>query len=426
MSRCRACTNDLVPMTLFTMILWSGAFAPVAAAEVISTTVPFESPKGSYATQKDRYHTFRIPGMVVAADGSILVFAEGRRGDGSDPRRDKNAPIDIVMRRSTDNGKTWGPLIVIDSGFRPGGGLVDFGDPTPVLDGTTGTVFIFYGQWPDVGARYPAHGQSAEPEDGNHVVWVRSSSDGGKSWSDRRHILYADVPEKTSDGLYWRYAEPGPGSGVQLQWQADDARNGRLIVPAKRAGSSTPEGDVTVEPFSFYSDDHGKTWQAGKVTPGPDANESEAVELTDGRVLLDARQNSGDARRRHLSTDGGITWGKDNPSKLRITKVDGSLARYSAKRAGHDRDRILFSGPRGEGGLNRNNITVWTSYDEGKTFVNPVPFNEDFAAYSVVGRLPDGTIGLLVETASGSAKSYGGITFYRFDLAELESKDRRR
>ena len=76
-------------------------------AEVLGVTFPYRAPKGDYVTQQDRYHTFRIPGMVVSGDGSILAFAEGRRGRGSGPRRDENAPIDLVLRRSTDQGKTW-------------------------------------------------------------------------------------------------------------------------------------------------------------------------------------------------------------------------------------------------------------------------------------------------------------------------------
>jgi len=398
-----------------------------AVAEVISVSVPFVSPKGGYVTRQGSYHTFRIPGMIVTQDGSVLVFAEGRRGDGSDPRRDENAPIDLVMRRSTDNGRTWQPMVVIDSGFRPGGDLLDFSDPTPVLETRTGTVFLFYGQWPDIATHVVAPGQSARPKDRNQVLWLRSSTDNGRTWSDRRQVVYPDEPHETGDGLYWRYAEPGPGSGIQLQWQdGDTARNGRLVIPAKRGGSSTADGPVTVEPFVLYSDDRGKSWHVGEVTSGPQANEDEVVELIDGRVLLDARPDRGKFRRRHISTDGGVTWGDDNPDAIPITEVDGSLVRYSAKRAGHDRDRILFSGPRGESGLNRNNITVWTSYDEGKTFTNPVQLNNGFAAYSVLQRLPDGTIGMVVETAKGAADRYGEITFYRFDLAELEGGSRRR
>ena len=403
-------------------VLASGASGVEASAEILSVSRPFASAKGDYVTERDRYHTFRIPGMVVAQDRSILLFAEGRRGDGSDPRRDEDAPIDLVMRRSVDQGRTWEPAVVIESGFRPNGGLLDFADPTPVLDAMTGVVFLFYGQWPDVAPTTVAHGQDPNSEEGNHVVWVRSSADHGKTWSDRKQVVYPDEPDETGDGLYWRQAEPGPGSGIQLRWQdPHGAGNGRLVIPAKRSGSATPEGPVTVRPFVYYSDDHGASWRVGDVTPGPDANEDEIVELSDGTVLLDARQNSGNLRRRHLSTDGGVTWGPDRPSDIPIAPVDGSMVRYSATRASHDRDRILFSGPRGASGLNRNNITVWTSYDEGKTFTGPVSFNQGFAAYSVMQRLADGTIGLVVETAIEAGARYGEITFYRFDLAQLET-----
>ncbi len=403
-------------------ILASWALGISASAEVLAVSRPFVSAKGDYVTEQDRYHTFRIPGMIVAQDGSILLFAEGRRGDGSDPRRDANAPIDLVMRRSVDQGRTWAPLVVVESGFRPNGDLLDFADPTPVRDAMTGALFLLYGQWPDVAPTTVAHGQDPRSGEGNHVVWVRSSADHGKTWSDREQVVYPDEPHETGDGLYWRQAEPGPGSGIQLRWQErNGGRDGRLVIPAKRSGSTTPDGPVTVRPFVYYSDDHGASWRVGNITSGPDANEDEIVELTDGTVLLDARQNSGSVRRRHLSSDGGVTWGPDRPDHIPIAPVDGSMVRYSATRAGHDRDRILFSGPRGADGLNRNNITVWTSYDEGKTFTNPISFNQGFAAYLVMQRLADGTIGLVVEIADETGARYGGITFYRFDIAQLET-----
>jgi sialidase-1 len=405
------------------VIAWS-AVLPAAhlRATLLAETKPFISPKGPYVTLEASYHTFRIPGMIVAPDGSVLTFAEGRRGDGSDPRKDGNAPMDMTMRRSIDNGLTWEPLVVIDPGFQSNGDKVDFGDPTPVLDETTGIIHLLYGQWPDLANTTVDHGQSTDPADGNHVLWVQTSADNGVTWSARTQIIYPDEPFETGDGLYWRQAEPGPGSGIQLKWQdSNSSLNGRLVVPAKRSGSATPTGSVTVEPFVYYSDDHGATWQVSNVTSGPDANEDEVVELTNGDLLLDARQNSGSFRRRHLSTDGGVTWGPNNPDDIAITGVDGGMFRYSAVRDGHDRDRILFSGPLGPG---RNDIAVWTSYDEGQTFINPTQFNSEFSAYSVVQRMGNGTIGLLVETSGDEpfnlGQSYGDITFYNFDLAELE------
>lgn len=404
---------------LFGWAIWLNG---LALSAVSPTSIPFVAPKGEYVSSPDRYHTFRIPGMVVSQDGSILLFAEARRGDGSDPRKDENAPIDLVMRRSTDNGDTWEPLVVIESGFRSNGDLLDYADPTPVLDAITGTVFLLYGQWPDIGPTTVAYGQDPDSGAGNQVVWVRSSVDNGITWSERKQVLYSDEPHETQDGLYWRQAEPGPGSGIQLQWQNDASLNGRLIIPAKRSASKTPDGEVSVRPFVYYSDDHGQTWKVGNATPGPDANEDEVVELANGSVLLDGRPNSGYLRRRHRSYDGGVTWGPDIPDTIALTPVDGSMIRYSARKTGHDRDRILFSAAQGERGLNRNNIALWTSYDEGKSFKNPVQFNTGFAAYSVLQRLHDGTIGLVVETAKEDGARYGEITFYRIDLAQLEAE----
>ena len=124
----------------FFVLLLSGKTHCAGEAPVVSISVPFVSPNSipngeintkTYVTRQDRYHRYRIPGAVVSQDGTILAFAEGRRGLGNDPRTEENAPIDMVMRRSTDNGQTWEPLVVIDPGFRPNGEKVDFGDPTP-------------------------------------------------------------------------------------------------------------------------------------------------------------------------------------------------------------------------------------------------------------------------------------------------------
>ena len=413
-------------LSRFALVVFTACFAATPApAEVLIMQDLFIGPQGEYSTERERYHTFRIPGMLVTADGTILAFCEARRGDGSDPRRDENAPVDLVQRRSTDNGVTWGALEIIESGYVPGGGQVDFADPTPVLDAETGTVFLFYGRWPDLGETTVKPGQDPALDSGDHIVCFRSTTDNGHTWSGRRQVVYPNDPQETSDGLYWRQPEPGPGHGIQLKWQAEGTgRQGRLLVPARRSGSRTPDGPASINGFIYYSDDHGKTWHVGQTAPGPTTDEQEVVELTDGRVLMDARQGGEEGhaafRRRHVSVDGGVSWGAGTSGDIAMTPVDASMVRYSAQRAGHDKDRILFSGPKGAGGLNRNNITVWTSYDEGATFTNGVQLRTGFAAYSVLQRLMDGTIGMLVETPQEATGNYSSITFYRFDLAELE------
>ncbi|MGI9455327.1 MAG: sialidase family protein [Aeoliella sp.] len=405
----------------------SALVGSLAQAIVITESKPYISPKGPYVTEEGSYHTFRIPGMVIAADGSVLTFAEGRRGDGSDPRRDDNAPMDMTMRRSIDNGQTWEDLVVLDPGFKASGAKVDFGDPTPVLDQTTGDIFLVYGQFPDVGSTTPNWGQDPDSADGNHVTWVQSSSDHGVTWSGPTQIDYPDEPSETADGLYWRHGEPGPGSGIQLQWQTNPALNGRLVIPAKRRGTTTQTGSTTFSNgFVYYSDDHGTTWQVGDVASAG-GSEDEVVELTSGDLLLDVR---GTPRTRFTSSNGGNSWSDAPDSDVPITGVDASIIRYSAVRSGDDRDRLLFSGPGGSpvgSGSGRSNQLVWTSYDEGQTFINPKQFNEEQAAYSVLAKLNDGTIAMIVETTGNEpfnlGQSYGDITYYNFDLAELEGAD---
>lgn len=393
--------------------------------EVNFVSQPFISPKGAYVTTEGSYHTYRIPGMVIAADGSVLAFSEGRRGDGSDPRRDDNAPMDMCMRRSTDGGVTWDPLVVVDPGFRSNGARVDFGDPTPVLDESTGSIWLLYGQWPDYGPITANWGQDPDSADDNHVMWVQSSSDHGVTWSGPTQIDYPDEPSETSDGLYWRNAEPGPGNGIQLRWQTNPSLNGRMVIPAKRSGSATVDGSSSSEAMVYYSDDHGATWLVGDLASAG-GNENEVVERINGQLLLDARAGT---RTRFTSDDGGTTWADAPSSDVPITTVDASLVRYSAVRDGHDRDRMLFSGPGGNpvgSGSGRTNQLVWTSYDEGETFINPVQFvfDAEQSAYSVVARLHDDSIGMLVETSGDEVfnlgQSYGDITYFNFDLDVLE------
>ena len=337
---------------------------------------------------------YRIPALVVAPDGSVLAFAEGRRS-GADPGA-AGLAIDMVMKRSTDGGRRWGDLVVLHKDPR-----FDYSDPRPIADEENGQVHLLYVQWPD------DCGQACVPPglgETSSILFLQTSSNGGQTWSGP-----ANINAQVKDPL-WRALNCGPGHAIQLKWQADPGRNGRLLVPGHYNG---------LVGVSIFSDDGGSSWRAGTGLPNSDLNESEAVELANGDVLWDGRQSRGSHRHRYLSQDGGQTWQNTGPGDIQITPVDCSLARFSARREGHDRDRLIFSGPLGNppgSGSGRHNMGLWTSYDEGKTFINPVQVDAGFGAYSALQRLHDGTIGLLYEEAPSTL-----IRIVNCSIAALEN-----
>lgn len=154
--------------------------------------------------------------------------------------------------------------------------------------------------------------------------------------------------------------------------------------------------------------------------PEPVTNESQVIELSDGRVMLDARQNGNtesSSRFLFFSEDGGESWASSEDGLL-MTPVMSSIARYSARRDGDDRDRLLHSGPSEDG---RFDLRVWISYDEAQSWEHETIIKDGFAQYSVLSVLADRSIGLLYETMEIDHPLIPlSIRFARFNLSYLE------
>jgi sialidase-1 len=110
--------------------------AGVAAVVVLATsTGPAAGGLGEvqvFQSGTEGYHTFRIPAIVRATNGALLAFAEGRKHSAND-----TGDIDLVLKRSLDNGHTWGPLQVIGDD-----GPNTFGNPVPIVDATNGRLLL--------------------------------------------------------------------------------------------------------------------------------------------------------------------------------------------------------------------------------------------------------------------------------------------
>ena len=110
--------------------------------------------------------------------------------------------------------------------------------------------------------------------------------------------------------------------------------------------------------------------------------------------------------------DGGVTWTKvEDVPELPCPSCMASVLRYSFDDAG-GRGRVLFSGPYG---AKRAAGTISLSTDDGATWPVRKELWPGAFAYSVLTRLPDGTVGCLFE-----ADGYARIVFARFPISWLE------
>jgi sialidase-1 len=235
---------------------------------------------------------------------------------------------------------------------------------------------------------------------GTRTCWVSKSTDDGVRWANPVEIT-RDV--KRPD---WTWYATGPGVGIQT-------KSGRLVIPCDNyvTGTKTKQSHV------ITSDDRGAIWKLGGVV-GPNCNESQVVELADGRLMLNMR--SYEANKRRLvatSQDGGLTWTMPKSDAALIEPVcQASILRYSGLRPG-EKSVILFSNP---ASTRREKMTVRASYDDAKTWPVAKMLHDGPAAYSCLTALSDGTIGCLYER--GDKSPYEMISFARFPLEWLAAE----
>ncbi|MGW2772111.1 exo-alpha-sialidase [Streptomyces olivaceoviridis] len=346
------------------------------------------------AAQDPGYACFRIPAVVRTADGALLAFAEGRVlncGDAAD--------IDIVLKRSTDGGRTWGPLQVVNEGAGD-----THGNPAPVVDRVTGRVWL--AQTYNTG-RTDSAGCSVPCDRTPHLQY---SDDGGRTWSPPRDLSPEILP---ADWNSW-YAT-GPVHGIQL---TRGRYAGRLVFGVN---TETWDGSrVTANHAALIvSDDHGGHWRIGATDTWPVAadgtfrqkpSELTLAERGDGSVLVSGREQDGTDlghRTQAVSRDGGGSFTapfRDLPD-LYTPQVQGSLLQLG--------DRLLLACPGDPD--RRRTMMIRSSYDGGRTWDGVdrgTVVTTDWSGYSDLVRVDSGTVGLLYE--GGAVDARDEIRFARF------------
>lgn len=317
----------------------------------------------------DGYHTFRIPALLATKKGTLLAFAEGRKGSRGD-----SGDIDVVVKRSTDQGRTWSGIeLVADRGDDT------IGNPCPVQDTKTGRIFLPLTCNPgNITERQMI--DRTVPD--RRTVLLTYSDDDGLTWTFLTEITsFTRKPE-------WTWYATGPGVGIQT-------RTGRLVIPCDHA----VEGKTATLSHVIYSDDHGKTWHIGGSSE-PGTNECQVVELRDGTLMLNMRNYHRQNRRAvALSHDGGETWEPMTHDPALVEPV------CQASLIARDND-LFFSNP---ASTRRERLTVRGSRDQGKTWSAGQVVHEGPAAYSCLAPLKRDRIGCLYEC--GEVSAYERIVF---------------
>ncbi len=343
----------------------------------------------------DGHDTYRIPAIIRLHDGTLLAFAEGRVKSSDD-----FGNIDIVLKRSKDNGQTWGPQITVADY-----GNLQAGNPAPVVDLTDpdfphGRIFLFYNTGNN-------HEDEVRKGNGCREVWYKTSTDGGITWTEAVNIssqvhrpYHPEVNKAYSFAEDWRSYANTPGHAMQFE---SGRLRGRIVVAANHSLGEPQKDWEDYTSHAFFTDDHGKSFSLSQVIPVPGSNEATAAEISGNRLIVNARNQKGDIRSRlvAISSNGGGTWDsiwfdKNLPDPV----CEGSILSFRDKSG-----KFILEFCNAANSKKRDDLTLRISFDEGKSWKISIPvdgsgdrkYEGDFTAYSDIVVMSANKTGIVYE-----------------------------
>ena len=346
----------------------------------------------------DGVAAYRIPGLVTTRKGTLVATFDIRYNNSLDLQEN----VDVGICRSTDGGRTWGPMIVaMDMG--EWGGLPQelngIGDPCLLVDEGTGDLLLF-AAWAHGGkagkAAWFAAGSGFEPATTPQLMMTRSSDD-GLTWSTPVSLTRQVKQEA------WNFTFQGPGRGITLA-------DGTLVVPFQH---QEPEPERTPAAGIMYSKDHGATWQV-HAPAKMNTTESQVVELEPGVLMLNMRDNRKTGRAVYVTRDLGRSWEPHASDGQLVEPVCmASLIKVPAGENALGKDLLLFSNPSDP--KERKNITIQLSLDGGVTWSRRLLLDEGTGwGYSCLTMIDKNTVGILYES------SQAHMTFQAVKLKDIQ------
>ena len=369
---------------------------------------------------------FRIPGIVRAKNGDLVSVFDIRY----DGRNDMQANIDTGCSRSTDNGRTWTPVHVAVN-FNPTGEAANdynagygVSDPCILVDEVNGTLWL---------AGIARHGLASskanvDVESLETVQYVVAcSTDNGQTWGSidpdtgkfvktKPRSINKDIKNKA-----WKSFFQGPGHGITMKKTVNGVRP--IVFPSQiwtgSSGTGTPQSCI------IYSLDRGQTWisedtgKSGTLGIGASSSECVVTELSDGRLMLNARNENKSGYRKIFTTDDmGKTW---TPHATNLNSLPEPAAcqasQLAVENSGNISRALLFSNP-SKTAAPRALMTLKASFDEGSTWPSGSQVLYDSrpsSGYSDICETGDGHIGVLYEGLNGDEN----IFFLRIPYEEF-------
>jgi len=332
---------------------------------------------------------YRIPALTTTREGTLLAAYDVRWSGWSDLPGD----VDVGVSRSTDGGRSWEPMrIALDMGKDPAFRHDGVGDPAILVDRVTGTVWMA-ALWSHGDRGFRGSGPGLSPDETGQLVLVKSDDD-GRTWSAPVAITpQVKRPE-------WSLLFQGPGRGISM-------RDGTLVFAAQFLDS--PESGRTPHSTLLYSRDHGESWRLGSGAK-PDTTEAQVVELEEGVLMLNMRDDRGGSRSVYTTRDMGRTWQEHPTSRKALVEpvCNAALLRTGER-------TLLFANPAVPEGPRRR-MTLKASTDLGATWPETSQLLLDAGespGYPSLSMIDEQTVGILFEGSRAQ------LTFMRIPLKEI-------
>lgn len=332
---------------------------------------------------------YRIPALAVTNDGTLLAVTDLRYTDNTD--LGFNHGIDLLIKRSEDNGKTWSADTNITN--IPAGDKNGYGDAAIVADRESNDVLILC-----------VHGNVFYPNGthSNHLKAIQFvSHDGGKNFSDKQDISDMIFGLKPS----WFSLFFGSGRIMQSRY-IKTGTHYRIYSALLSKGY----GNAVV-----YSDDFGSTWKLlgdASTSPIHDGDEAKVEELPDGSVILSSRKNNGRFFNIFTYNDAASGSGQWNGKKTLDYShgqgTNGEILILKARKT-DTKDPVYLAFQSLPDGPGRSKVTIhWRELPNGtisvSDFVSASAWNSHSyvvqtgdSAYSTMDVQRDGGIGFLYE-----------------------------